>query len=334
MIGVTTKGDVRTHIQDGWWPVKLILLIGMCVGSFFIPNAFFEYYGWFALAAAGLFILVQLILLIDFAHTWAENWIEKMENEEPEGTKKWFYILLTATGVLFSASLALTIVMYVFFAKDQTHCGTNTAFITLNLIFCFLISIVSIAPKVQEFNARSGLLQSALITAYSTYLIFSAQMSETDSCNPWKSNGSTGAAGNVTVILGAIFTIMAICYATINAANTTATEQHTGEREKLVEHVEEGEEGNVQEDGDDHVNPDEPVTYNFSRFHLVFALGAMYLAMLMSDWHTVYRPATDVATVDTGLAAVWVKVVTSWICLLLYGWTLVAPVLLPNREWN
>lgn len=47
------------------------------------------------------------------------------------------------------------------------------------------------------------------------------------------------------------------------------------------------------EEEEDHVDPEEPVTYNFSRFHFVFALGAMYLAMLMSDWHTVYHPATD-----------------------------------------
>lgn len=37
---------------------------------------------------------------------------------------------------------------------------------------------------------------------------------------------------------------------------------------------------------------------------------------------------------DTGAAAVWVKVVTSWVALLLYGWTLLAPVLLPDREWH
>jgi len=329
MIGVHKKGDVRVHMQDGWWPVKLILLVGGTVGAFFIPNGFYEYYGWFALVAAGMFILVQLILLVDFAHSWAENWIEKMENEEMEGTKRWFAILLTATGVMYVASVVLTIVMYVFFAKDQTMCGKNTAFITLNLIFCFLVSITSITPKVQEFNPRSGLLQSALISVYATYLIWSSMMSDDGGCNPWKS--TTGAASNFSVMVGAIFTILAICYATINAANSTSGNGQ-GEKEKLTAGTEE-EGGKHDEEDEDHVDPDEPVTYNYSRFHIVFALGAMYLAMLMSDWHTVYHPATDQATVDTGAAAVWVKVVTSWIALLLYGWTLLAPVVLPGREW-
>jgi len=311
--------------------VKLLFLVGGTVGAMFIPNEFFEYYGWVALAASGIFILVQLILLVDFAHTWAENWIEKMENEEMEGTKKWFYVLLTATGIMYVASLVLTIVMYVYFAHDQTNCGKNTAFITLNLIFCFLLSVISITPRVQETNPRSGLLQSALITGYSTYLIWSSMMSETDGCNPWR-NG-TGAASNFSVILGALFTILAICYATINAANITSGNE--GEKEKLTTNSEEdgGHKGEDDEEGE-HENPEEPVTYNFSRFHFVFMLGAMYLAMLMSDWHTVYHPATDEATVDTGVAAVWVKVVTSWIALLLYTWTLVAPVVMPDREWR
>ena len=34
------------------------------------------------LAGAFLFIIIQLILLIDFAHGWAESWVEKYEETE------------------------------------------------------------------------------------------------------------------------------------------------------------------------------------------------------------------------------------------------------------
>jgi len=59
--------------------------------------------------------------------------------------------------------------------------------------------------------------------------------------------------------------------------------------------------------------------------------------MLMTDWQTVYNPGSSSdapPVVDSGLAAVWVKVVSSWICLGLYIWTLVAPILFPDRDWK
>lgn len=37
---------------------------------------------YIGLAGAFLFIIIQLILLIDFAHGWAENWVEKYEETE------------------------------------------------------------------------------------------------------------------------------------------------------------------------------------------------------------------------------------------------------------
>jgi len=330
MIGVTTQSDYRTKIQDGWWGVKLILLIGGCVGAFFIPNVFFQYFGWFAFAASAIFIVIQVILLIDFAHSWAESWIGKFEESE-EGDNKWWYILLGTTIVLFVASLGLTIVMGIFFCKDAVLCGRNIAFLTLNAVFCFLISAASIHPRVQDANAKSGLLQASVVTLYVTYLVWSAMMSSTEGCNPFLK--STGA-NNVSLVLGAVFTIAAVCYTTFRAANQVGG-VNVQESEPLVK-SENGENGENSEQPEEEVtNPDEPVTYNHFRFHLIFAMGALYLAMLMTDWHTIDKASTDtVATVDTGLVAVWVKAVTSWICIGLYGWSIAAPVLFPDRDWS
>ena len=38
--------------------------------------------------------------------------------------------------------------------------------------------------------------------------------------------------------------------------------------------------------------------------------------------------------VDTTTPQAWVKIASAWICGLLYIWTLIAPVLFPNRDFR
>lgn len=82
----------------------------MMVGAFFIPEAdtfghgmclrleegfrlkllfFCLHLVWMYVGMIGafFFILIQLILIIDFAHSWAEHWVEKFEETE----SKWYY---------------------------------------------------------------------------------------------------------------------------------------------------------------------------------------------------------------------------------------------------
>lgn len=45
------------------------------------------------MAGAFCFILIQLVLLIDFAHSWNESWVEKME----EGNSRCWYAGMVST---------------------------------------------------------------------------------------------------------------------------------------------------------------------------------------------------------------------------------------------
>lgn len=42
---------------------------------------------WFVVGSAGafLFILIQLVLLVDFAHSWNESWVDNMETGNSRG---------------------------------------------------------------------------------------------------------------------------------------------------------------------------------------------------------------------------------------------------------
>lgn len=74
-----------------------------------------------------------------------------------------------------------------------------------------------------------------------------------------------------------------------------------------------------------------PVSYSYSFFHLIFSLASMYSAMLLTGWSTSVGESGKL--VDVGWASVWVRIVTEWATAALYIWSLVAPVLFPDREF-
>lgn len=111
--------------------------------------------------------------------------------------------------------------MYGFFASHG--CTLNQFFISFNLALCIVITALAIHPAIQEANPRSGLAQSGMVAAYCTYLIVSAVGNNTsggEQCNPihGRKPGSVDTTQRSTVILGAVFTFLAIAYSTSRAA--------------------------------------------------------------------------------------------------------------------
>ncbi|OMH81382.1 Membrane protein TMS1 [Zancudomyces culisetae] len=86
--------------------------------------------------------------------------------------------------------------------------------------------------------------------------------------------------------------------------------------------------GDEQESEDDEKHG---VIYNYSFFHFIFCVAAMYMAMLLTNWNSIDANSGDFIIIGRSMAAVWVKVVSSWACVALYVWTLVAPVVLSDR---
>lgn len=76
MIGAKSSRDGRAPIQNGFWGIKYIIVIAFVVGAFFIPHGSFSDI-WMRVGLVGgfAFILIQLVLIVDFAHSWAETWV-------------------------------------------------------------------------------------------------------------------------------------------------------------------------------------------------------------------------------------------------------------------
>lgn len=156
MIRVHSSRDKRSFLQNGFWFFKFLAWIGILIGAFFIPvEGFTQTWMAFGIIGGSLYILIQLILLIDFAHSWNEKWIENYEDTD---NKAYAFGLVFFTGFFNVLSIVGIILLYIYYGYNA-ECVLNKAFISLNLIFCVFVSILSILPSIQERLPRSGLLQ-------------------------------------------------------------------------------------------------------------------------------------------------------------------------------
>ena len=205
--------------------------------SFFIPNGFFVFYSrYISLIGAAIFIFIGLVLLIDFAHSWSERCLDNWENSEDPNSTFWRNILIGSTLSCYAAQIALTVVDYVFFGSNSA-CGLNQFFITFNLILCLLVSFISVTPAVQDANPKAGLGQSGMVVAYCTYLVTSAVANRDDKqCNPLTARAE--GAQTSMVVLGALFTFLAIAYSTSRAA--TQSKALRGKKQRAMTSLDSG----------------------------------------------------------------------------------------------
>lgn len=171
MIGVKSSRDPRAPIQNGFWGLKYLIVGGVTIGAMFIPGgAFGTTWMWIGMIGGLAFILIQLVLIVDFAHNWAEAWVGNYEETESKG---WWCALLSATGIQYIISF-IGVVLLFFYYTESNNCGLNKFFISFNLLLCIAVSILSVLNPVQERLPKSGLLQSAMVMLYTMYLTWSA----------------------------------------------------------------------------------------------------------------------------------------------------------------
>ncbi|TPX33217.1 hypothetical protein SmJEL517_g03825 [Synchytrium microbalum] len=306
LLGVTSSQDPRARLQNGFWPLKFVLFVGTMIGVFFIASPTFYTYWIAALFFSALFILLQSMILVDFAHTTAETWVA---NAEETGSSFWTSLLIGTAVLLYSAVITGSALLYNYYTQVP-GCGLNIFFITFNLILVVFQSVVALLPAVQEANPTSGLLQPAMLSLYNTYLIGSAVANNPQQC----SSGATSSDASWTLaiqIIGAILTLLALGYSAVSSGSS----EFTGS-------------------SDDMDDEQEGTAYNYSFFHFAFLLASFFMASVVTNWGSLNQYDTTGNTVpiaiDKGYGAIWVKVVSSWVNVLLYMWTLCAPLLFPD----
>ena len=202
MIGVRSSRDPRAGIQNGFWGIKYAIIIAGWIGAFFIPHGGFgPTWMHFGMIGGFMFIIIQLVLIIDFAHSWAESWGEYHKqvcqrflcvathllyfSHFQSNDSSWFYALLAITGFFYLLTLVVIILGYTYYTGSVVgQCKLHEFFITFNMLLCCVLTVTSVLPKVQEALPNSGLLQSSFVSLYMMYLTVSAMSNQPDpNCN-------------------------------------------------------------------------------------------------------------------------------------------------------
>ncbi|KAF3856873.1 hypothetical protein F7725_017596 [Dissostichus mawsoni] len=309
MINIKNSRDPRAAIHNGFWFFKFAALVAVTVGAFYIPDGPFTY-TWFVVGSGGAFcfILIQLVLLVDFAHSWNESWLEKMET----GSSRCWYAGVAdpfrSPPVLHHHPVHHVSLWSAMSNEPDRECNPN-------LLSLFQqIAVPTLAPLEMENQTAVLILgpdtEEPILT--SPYL-------------PWWDAQS---------IVGLAIFVLCILYSSIRSSSTSQVNKLTMASKDSAILAEEGSSSDLSEEapGPRRVEDNERdlVQYSYSFFHFMLFLASLYIMMTLTNW---YSPDADY-TVTSSWPAVWVKITSSWVCLALYVWTLVAPMVLTNRDFS
>jgi hypothetical protein len=179
----------------------------LLVFAWLLPNSFYAVYMQIARIVSAFFLLLQLVILIDFAYQWNTDWT----SEE----KGWQKGVLAVSFLLYAASLTIFVLDLVYFGQGPSSCHTQKFFIAFTLVLTFIMTGISVSNVLKD---GGGLLPAGVVTLYSYWLLFNALTSDPSECN----TVSSRSRELIPLIIGLLLTTASITYASWSVATNTA----------------------------------------------------------------------------------------------------------------
>eukprot|EP01061_Rhynchopus_euleeides_P033147 TRINITY_DN5533_c0_g1_i1.p1 TRINITY_DN5533_c0_g1~~TRINITY_DN5533_c0_g1_i1.p1 ORF type:complete len:433 (+),score=200.41 TRINITY_DN5533_c0_g1_i1:57-1355(+) len=284
----------KNEFQAGFFCIKMLIFLVLLIACMFIPNGFFQFYADACVIGSGLFLVLQVVLLIDFIYGWNDSWAEKSEDEP-----RWACYLVSLTSLFYIVGIALIVVMYLEFTQNG-DCNRNGTFITITLVMGVLYSMLSVKMP------HGSIFVASTVFLYSCVICFSAiRNGDGSECNNLAVDNSKGITW--TLVMSSCFVGMSIVWASVSAGT---------QRQALS-----------LSDNRDDMDEDTIQAKNYLFFHCVMALGSMYMAMILTNWIINPEYAGDGPAIAHGEYQMWVQISSQWLAILAFVWTLIAPVL-------
>ncbi len=319
----------------GWWGLKLLgIFIGLLV-CFFIPNSFFDNTGWAWIARIGslCFLCLQILILIAFAYEWNDSWVSKAFPDSGEEDNSWLIAILGCAALLYLVAIAGVPLLLTFYGE----CGLGVGFSIVTLLGVIALTAITLfRDKIVGEEYEGAILPAAVVSAYATFLCWSALESNPDAeCKP----ETSATSANVQMAIGIVFAVVSLCWSCLSVTDglqglVSGGKEEGGSATVPLYSVEgsNGSERQVDVETFESADNDVEEEEHLWVFHLTLLAASMYMAMLLTNWG-----ADDSAHGNEdghiGLASAWVKLCSEVLTIGLYIWTLVAPRILEDRDW-
>lgn len=395
---IMTLGSAASKaFHTGLWIIKVLLYMGLITLGFFLPNYIFDNsgYAWFSRVCSVLFLMSQVLILVDFGYTWNDEWYNKGEKESAEGHggccqgccggwggsgSRYFVGILSACAGCYIFFLTGIALLYTYY----NYCTFNTTIITITLLLVLALTAVQLTTPAEIGGA---LLPAAVVTAYATYLCWSALANNPDeTCFPTDGLGSHNN-NPLLLAVGICITGVSLAWTTNTAASSLpGLFQHNKDVRQAAAANGGGDGFHSLDDGDGEApnkstakapaavagstnaedleggpsNTSNAVQLTGGEgertsaeeeqekvdaqhvwaFHLILCVGAIYMAMLLTNWGSaidsteVDDNGTGGGAVTRGKTAMWITILTQWTAVGMYLWTLCAPRAFPDRDFS
>ncbi len=340
---------VSPAANRNFWGMKIIVYLLLILASMFVPIAAFDEHGFLQIARIGgaIFVVIQQIILIDLAYNWNDAWVANADEAERDlmgGGDSWLKGLLALSVTITLGAYTGLGFLFHFFGG----CPANDAFLWITLVLTLM------ATAFQLTGDEGSVLTSAVMTAYSVFLAYSAVSNNPDgTCNPM-----LGEDNWLDITLGLAFILGSMawtCFSYASSVTEMFSEERGSGNKSLIDEESGAKTTGVVAGGDRYGATSEGADKNSAgdafaaareslgsgdfdhsqawKLNLVLALMALWYPMVLTSWGQI-KSDGSAANPTIGGAAMWCIIVGQWLALALYIWTLVAPRLFPDRDFS
>ena len=315
----------------GGWLAKLVLYVVLLGLTLLVPDANVLQYAEAARVFSVLFLLSQVVILIDLVYSAHYALLAKMDARDAElraadwapgiFSNCWKVLyFFKAVGMLVGSLVVLGLLFHWF----GNACPLNNFFIAQTIAVGVALTVVAVTPAVGR-----GLLPPATVFAYNTFLTYSAITNNPDTtCNLFARAENQSQA---SVVIGLIVAVVSVTYMAVSSASKMEAAVTVDARGVVKQESPLGaagaakdwgsRQGGSYQGGDEEAaagggsaalaaapEPDAAASRKEAViFHATMFLAGCYVAMMASNWGSPSATAAANGSPELSTASMWAR---------------------------